>query len=74
MTFEQESRILTEKAARLTPEEAQSLLLDLYGQEARVEFLQFRRSEKKFGSVEELKNQMDEDIQAADNFFQPDNS
>jgi riboflavin kinase/FMN adenylyltransferase len=48
--------------------------LDLYGQEARVEFLQFRRSEKKFESVEALKNQMDEDIQAADKFFQPDNS
>ncbi|MEE1114278.1 MAG: bifunctional riboflavin kinase/FAD synthetase [Eubacterium sp.] len=43
--------------------------LDLYGQMAKVELLEFRRPEKKFAGIDELKNQMDEDIQAADRYF-----
>ena len=43
--------------------------LDLYGQKARVELLSYRRPEKKFASIEELKNQMDSDIRAADEYF-----
>jgi len=43
--------------------------LDLYGQRAKVELLSFRRPEQKFASIEELKLQMDRDIQAADIYF-----
>ena len=43
--------------------------LDLYGQKARVELLRYRRPEMKFASIEELKNQMDADIKAADEYF-----
>lgn len=43
--------------------------LDLYGQEAKVDLLHYRRPEKKFDSIDELKEQMDLDIQAADEFF-----
>lgn len=43
--------------------------LDLYGQEAKVELLSFRRPEKKFDSLDALKNQMSLDIESADQFF-----
>ena len=43
--------------------------LDLYGQTARVELLSFRRPEEKFADIDELKEQMDRDIQAADLYF-----
>ena len=43
--------------------------LDLYGQEAKVEFLSFRRPEEKFDSLDALKNQMSLDIESADQFF-----
>ena len=43
--------------------------LDLYGQNTRVELLSWRRPEKKFASVEELKNAIDMDIQDADRWF-----
>ena len=46
--------------------------LDLYGQMARVELLSFRRPEEKFADINELKEQMDRDIQAADNYFSRD--
>ncbi len=38
---------------------------DLYGKEARVQLLSFRRPEKKFDSLEDLKKQLDEDIREA---------
>lgn len=38
---------------------------DLYGKEARVQLLSFRRPERKFGSLEELKTQLDSDIREA---------
>lgn len=38
---------------------------DLYGKEARVQLLSFRRPEKKFASLEELKKQLDSDIKEA---------
>ena len=38
---------------------------DLYGKEARVQLLSFRRPEKKFNSLDELKAQLDSDIREA---------
>lgn len=35
---------------------------DLYGQEARVQFLHFLRSERRFNGIDELKDQLDTDI------------
>ncbi len=46
--------------------------LDLYEQQARVELLDFRRPEKRFENLDQLKAKIDEDIRAADLFFQPD--
>lgn len=43
--------------------------LDLYGMEARVELLHFRRREKKFDSLDQLKMQMEKDIASADLYF-----
>ena len=40
--------------------------LCLYGKDLKVEFLAFRRPEKKFASVEELKECMRQDIQAGE--------
>lgn len=37
---------------------------DIYGSRIKVELLAFRRPERKFGSVEELKAQMEQDIEA----------
>lgn len=38
---------------------------DLYGKDARVQLLSFRRPERKFGSLDELKAQLDSDIREA---------
>lgn len=43
--------------------------MDLYGQEAKVEFFSFRRPEEKFDSLEQLKEAMDGDVEAAVQFF-----
>ena len=43
--------------------------LDLYGQEARVEILHFRRPERRFASVEALRQHLETDIRAADDYF-----
>ena len=43
--------------------------LDLYGKYVRVAFHTFIRPEQKFGSVEELKNQMNKDKATAKAFF-----
>ncbi len=43
---------------------------DVYGQEARVEFLEFLRPEQKFGSVEQLKHQILSDEQTARAFLE----
>lgn len=40
----------------------------IYGQNVRVELLQFLRDEKKFSSVDELRRQIEVDMQAARNF------
>ncbi len=42
------------------PSEGQSG--DLYGQEAKVQFLHFLRSERRFNGIDELKDQLDKDI------------
>jgi len=42
---------------------------DLYGRELKVTFIKFLRPEMKFGSVEELKNQMSKDKQNTMEFF-----
>lgn len=44
--------------------------MDLYGQEARVELLSYRRPERRFESLENLKTAIDRDIQDADQWFQ----
>ena len=42
---------------------------DLYGTEARTMLREFRRPERKFGSLEELRHAMDEDIRAGEQLF-----
>lgn len=42
---------------------------DLYGQDIDVELLHFHRAEMRFGTVEELKDQMQRDILTAKNYF-----
>jgi riboflavin kinase/FMN adenylyltransferase len=42
---------------------------DLYGREAEIRLLSFRRPEMKFASVEELKARMESDIQAGREYF-----
>ena len=39
---------------------------DLYGKNLTIEFLAFRRPERKFASIEELKSCMEQDIQAGE--------
>ncbi len=43
---------------------------DLYGDVVRVRFLHRLRAEKKFGSVDELKSQIDRDVARAQNYFE----
>ena len=43
---------------------------DLYGDVARVRFLHRLREEKKFGSIEELKFQIERDVARAQNYFE----
>jgi riboflavin kinase / FMN adenylyltransferase len=43
---------------------------DLYGDVLRVRFLHRLRDEKKFGSIEELKAQIDRDVSSAQNYFE----
>ena len=42
---------------------------DLYGKQAKTELLHFVRPEQKFSSVEELRQQMEEDIKVGRNYF-----
>lgn len=42
---------------------------DLYGEKIVVSFLEFIRPEMKFGSIEELKNQMESDIRVARKYY-----
>jgi riboflavin kinase/FMN adenylyltransferase len=42
---------------------------DLYGDVVRVRFLHRLRDERKFGSVEELKAQIDNDVKRAQSYF-----
>jgi riboflavin kinase/FMN adenylyltransferase len=42
---------------------------DLYGDVLRVRFLHRLRDEKKFGSVEELKRQIERDVTRASDYF-----
>lgn len=42
---------------------------DLYGKSCKVSLCHFRRGEQKFGSVEELKAQMEKDMAAAEKYF-----
>ena len=42
---------------------------DMYGKELEVSLMKFRRQERKFDSVEELKAQMQKDIQAGKEYF-----
>lgn len=42
---------------------------DLYGQEAKVEFYKFLRPERKFASLEELKEQLVKDVKEGQKFF-----
>jgi riboflavin kinase/FMN adenylyltransferase len=38
---------------------------DLYGEQASIRFLAFLRSERQFGGIDELKSQLDRDIEHA---------
>ena len=42
---------------------------DLYGDVVRVRFLHRLRDEQKFGSIEELKAQIDKDVKRAESYF-----
>jgi riboflavin kinase/FMN adenylyltransferase len=42
---------------------------DLYGKELRVSFMKFLRPEKKFGSVEQLREQIERDTAEARRWF-----
>jgi riboflavin kinase/FMN adenylyltransferase len=43
---------------------------DLYGDVVRVRFLHRLRDEKKFGSIDELKTQIESDVARAQDYFQ----
>jgi len=43
---------------------------DLYGDVVRVRFLYRLRDEQKFGSVDELKSQIERDVARAENYFE----
>ena len=45
---------------------------DLYGKSAQTDLLHFRRPEKRFGSLEELKTAMEADIRAGEDLFRRD--
>ena len=47
---------------------------DLYGKELRVSFMKFLRSEKKFGSVEQLREQIERDTAEARRWFAEDSA
>lgn len=43
---------------------------DIYGEEAKAEIIEFLRPEEKFGSIEELKARIKQDVIAAKNYFE----
>ena len=43
---------------------------DLYGDVVRVRFLHRLRGERKFGSIEELKAQIEKDVRRAESYFE----
>jgi riboflavin kinase/FMN adenylyltransferase len=43
---------------------------DLYGDVVRVRFLHRLRDERKFGSIEELKSQIENDVKRAQSYFE----
>ena len=43
---------------------------DLYGDVVRVRFLHRLRDERKFGSIEELKAQIEKDVKRAQSYFE----
>jgi riboflavin kinase/FMN adenylyltransferase len=43
---------------------------DLYGDVVRVRFLHRLRNERKFGSIEELKTQIENDVKRAQSYFE----
>ena len=42
---------------------------DMYGKEIKVELYDFERPEQRFGSIEELKDRMEQDIETVKQYF-----